>query len=149
MVGALTETIARLAAAIPLLGLNSADFLVAGDGFRLLEINPRPSATLDIFEPPGGSLFALHMSACAGALDVAAPKLPDAMAAALVYAERDLTIPALQWPDWAVDRPHTGAAIGTGEPLCTVHAFAATATEARQFADRRLATVLTWTHARA
>jgi predicted ATP-grasp superfamily ATP-dependent carboligase len=149
MVGALTETIARLAAAIPLLGLSSADFLVAGDGFRLLEINPRPSATLDIFEPPGGSLFALHMSACAGALDVAAPKLPDAMAAALVYAERDLTIPALQWPDWAVDRPHTGAAIGTGEPLCTVHAFAATATEARQFADRRLATVLTWTHARA
>ena len=71
-------------------GLNSADFLVAEDGFRLLEINPRPSATLDIFEPPGGSLFALHMSACAGALDFGAPSLPGATATAIVYAERDV-----------------------------------------------------------
>ena len=148
IVGALTESIDRLAATIPLAGLNSADFLVAGDGFRLLEINPRPSATLDIFEPPGGSLFALHMSACAGTLDFAAPSLPGAMATALVYAERDLIVPALQWPDWTADRPHAGAAIGVGAPLCTVHAFATTAAEARQLVDDRLATVLAWTHAR-
>ena len=149
IVGAMTESIDRLAATIPLAGLNSADFLVAGDGFRLLEINPRPSATLDIFEPPGGSLFALHMSACAGTLDFAAPSLPGAMATALVYAERDLIVPALQWPDWIADRPHAGAAVGAGAPLCTVHAFATTAAEARQLLDDRLATVLAWTHARA
>jgi predicted ATP-grasp superfamily ATP-dependent carboligase len=144
----LSEAVRRVAAAIPLFGLNSADFLVAGEGFRLLEINPRPSATLDIFEPPGGSLFALHMSACAGKLDFAAPSLPGASATAIVYAGRDLTIPALDWPDWTADRPHMGAAIKAGEPLCTVHATAATAAEARQLVDDRLATVLAWTQAR-
>jgi predicted ATP-grasp superfamily ATP-dependent carboligase len=146
--GPLAQTVHSLAAAIPLFGLNSADFLVAGDGFRLLEINPRPSATLDIFEPPGGSLFALHMSACAGELDFDAPSLPGATATAIVYAGHDGTIPALDWPDWTADRPHTGAAIKAGEPLCTVHATAATAAEARQLVDDRLATVLAWTQAR-
>jgi predicted ATP-grasp superfamily ATP-dependent carboligase len=146
--GLLTEAVRRIAAAIPLFGLNSADFLVAGDGFRLLEINPRPSATLDIFEPPGGSLFALHMSACAGKLDFAAPSMPGATATAIVYAGRDGAIPALDWPDWTADRPHTGAAIKAGDPLCTVHATAAIAAEARQLVDDRLATVLAWTQAR-
>ena len=145
---ALAACVQRIAAALPLFGLNSADFLVAEDGFRLLEINPRPSATLDIFEPPGGSLFASHMSACAGALDFETPNLPGAAATAIVYAESELTIPALDWPDWAADRPHAGAAIRAGEPLCTVHASAATATEARRLVDDRLATVLRWTHAR-
>lgn len=146
--GTLAACVQRIAAAIPLFGLNSADFLVAEDGFRLLEINPRPSATLDIFEPPGGSLFALHMSACAGTLDFEAPNLPGAAAMAIVYAESELTIPALDWPDWTADRPHAGSAIKAGEPLCTVHAFAPSATEARRLVDDRLATVLRWTSAR-
>ena len=68
----------RLARAIPLVGLNSADFLVDGDDFRLLEINPRPGATLDIFEPPKGSLFALHIAACEGELEPHAPSLAGA-----------------------------------------------------------------------
>jgi predicted ATP-grasp superfamily ATP-dependent carboligase len=148
-VGALTESIDRLVAAMPLCGLNSADFLVAGDDFRLLEINPRPSATLDIFEPPRGSLFALHMSACVAALDFVTPSLPGAMATAIVYAERDLIMPAWDWPDWTADRPHTGSVIKAGEPLCTVRASAATAADARQLIDDRLATVLAWTHAGA
>jgi len=144
---ALTHAVHRFAAATQLTGLNSADFLVDEHGFCLLEINPRPSATLDIFEPPGGSLFALHMSACDGALHSQALHLTGAAATAIVYAERDTTIPPLDWPDWTADRPHAGTAVKTGEPLCTVLAFAATATEARQLVENRLATVLTWTHA--
>ncbi len=38
-------------------GLNSIDFLVDGDSFTLIEINPRPGATLDIFEDRDGTLF--------------------------------------------------------------------------------------------
>ena len=48
---AMNEAVQRLGAMVPLRGLNSADFLVSGDVFTLLEINPRPGATLDIFEP--------------------------------------------------------------------------------------------------
>src|ERR1043165_7870130 len=81
---ALSDAVQRIAAAGQLRGLNSADFLVEGDRFRLLEVNTRPSATLDIFEPPGGSLFALHLSACAGALASRAPELAGAAATASV-----------------------------------------------------------------
>jgi predicted ATP-grasp superfamily ATP-dependent carboligase len=144
---ALMQAVHRFAAATQLAGLNSADFLVEEQGFWLLEINTRPSATLDLFEPPGGLLFALHMSACDGALHSQALHLTGAAATAIVYAERDTAIPPLDWPDWAADRPHAGTAVKTGEPLCTVLAFAATATEARQLVENRRATVLTWTHA--
>src|SRR6478672_6620031 len=82
---AMKEAVQRLGAMVPLLGLNSADFLVSGDVFTLLEINPRPGATLDIFEPAEGSLFAMHVSACQGALPATPPSYERARAAAIVY----------------------------------------------------------------
>src|SRR5262245_33087667 len=71
----LAESACRLAAALSLTGLNSADFIVNGDEFWILEINPRPGATLDVFEADGGSLFSLHMGACVGDLIDDAPRL--------------------------------------------------------------------------
>jgi predicted ATP-grasp superfamily ATP-dependent carboligase len=147
-VDALTAAIQRLAAAVPLLGLNSADFLVDGERCWLLEINPRPGATLDLFEPPQGSLFALHMAACSGKLTAAALDSEDAKATAIVYAEHDIaSVPALNWPYWTTDRPVMGSAIKAGEPLCTVYADGATAMDARTLAAQRHELVLAWTRA--
>ena len=73
--GTLAAAAERIAEATPLVGLNSVDFLVDGNEFWILEINPRPGATLDIFEPPEGSLFALHMAACEGELPQTTPRL--------------------------------------------------------------------------
>jgi methenyltetrahydromethanopterin cyclohydrolase len=73
-----------------LVGLNSADFLVDGERFWLLEINPRPGATLDIFETTDESLFAQHMAACAGKLATASRHPSGAKAAEIVYAEDDI-----------------------------------------------------------
>jgi uncharacterized protein len=147
-VDALTDAIQRLAAAVPLLGLNSADFLVDGARYWLLEINPRPGATLDIFEPPHGSLFALHMAACSGQLTYTAHDTVDAKATAIVYAEHDIaSVPALNWPCWTTDRPVMGSAIKAGEPVCTVYADGATATDARTLAVKRRESVLAWTRA--
>jgi predicted ATP-grasp superfamily ATP-dependent carboligase len=146
---ALTAAVRRLAGAIPLLGLNSADFLVDGENFWILEINTRPSATLEIFEPPEESLFALHVAACEGELVSAPPELAGAAAAAIAYARDDIAaFPALDWPDWAHDRPWRGSAIKAGEPLCTVHASAPTPAGARALVAERLEAVLAWTHAR-
>jgi predicted ATP-grasp superfamily ATP-dependent carboligase len=150
---ALAAVVHRLMQAIPLVGLNSADFLVDGDEFRLLEINPRPGATLDVFEPAEESLFALHVAACKGELGDAPPPLDGAFAAATVYAESDIVAsPATHWPDWTADRPVPGTAFRAGEPLCTVTAAAATAVAAKARVDERLAMVLAmvqdWTHAR-
>jgi len=145
----LSAAVHRLAAVMSLVGLNSADFLVDGDLFWLLEINPRPGATLDIFELPEGSLFALHMAACAGKLVVGSPYPEGAKAAAIVYAENDIpSVPTLHWPDWSADRPPAGSAIKAGQPLCTVYAYGSAAAGARALADERREMVLAWTHAR-
>jgi uncharacterized protein len=141
----LAQAACRLAAALSLVGLNSADFMVDGDDFCILEINPRPGATLDIFEAEGGSLFSLHMGACAGDLIDDAPRLDGAKASAIFYADRDVVAPErFEWPNWSSDRPNAGIAIKAGEPLCTVHAGAATGAEARALVDERLASVHMW-----
>lgn len=143
----LAQSAHQLAAALSLVGLNSADFMVDGDNFWILEINPRPGATLDIFETDGSSLFSLHMAACAGDLIDDAPRLRGARASAIFYAERDVVAPVrFEWPDWCADRPNAGTAIKAGEPLCTVHAGAATAAQARALVNERLALVHTWMH---
>jgi predicted ATP-grasp superfamily ATP-dependent carboligase len=148
LAAALADAAARVAGACTLVGLNSADFLVEGDQFRLLEINPRPGATLDIFEPPEEPLFALHVAACDGELSAVPPRRDGAAAAVIAYADRDIpSCPPLQWPAWTSDRPHAGTAIKAGEPLCTIHARAATAEAAQVLVGERLATVLASVHA--
>ena len=145
----LSGAVHRLAAAMSLVGLNSADFLVDSEVFWLLEVNPRPGATLDIFEPPEGSLFALHMAACVGKLFEGSHYPEGAKAAAIVYAEDDIaSLPVLDWPYWTADRPLAGSAIKAGQPLCTVYACSSAAAGARALTDERREMVLAWTRAR-
>ncbi len=63
----MTEATLRVAAAFQLRGLGSADFLVGDEGPLLLEINPRPGATLDIFDSDDMPLLGLHLDAVAQA----------------------------------------------------------------------------------
>lgn len=141
----LVAAVGRLSAAAALVGLNSADFMVDGERFWLLEINPRPGATLDIFESAPTSLFSMHMAACSGLLAPAPRYSDEARAAAIVYAEDDIpSFPALAWPDWSADRPQPGSAIKAGEPLCTVYACAPDVTRARAETEERRRQVLAW-----
>jgi uncharacterized protein len=144
----LEDAVRKIARAIPMLGLCSADFLVDGDDFRLLEVNPRPGATLDIFEAPQKSLFALHMAACAGELAAQAPSLAGVDATAIAYGKHDMHVPAFDWPEWTADRPRAGTMIRQGEPLCTILAAAAGHAETRALIEQRLETILARTHAR-
>ena len=139
---AMIAAVERLIALMPLIGLNSADFVVDDDAFQLLEVNPRPGATFDLFEPEGGSLFALHVDACRGTLPTSAPSYRGAMAGAIVYAKRDIAAaPALDWPEWTADRPSAGTRIKVEQPLCSVFARGETADEARQLVEQRCANV--------
>jgi predicted ATP-grasp superfamily ATP-dependent carboligase len=127
---------------MPLVGLNSADFVVDGDAIQLLEVNPRPGATFDLFEPEASSLFALHVDACRGTLPTSVPSYRGAMAGAIIYAKRDMAAaPALDWPEWTADRPPAGTRIGNEQPVCSVFARGETATEARQLVEQRSANV--------
>ncbi len=64
----ISGAVERLVSRTGLRGLNSADFLVREDGFDVLEVNPRPGATLDIFADADGALFRMHLDACEGVL---------------------------------------------------------------------------------
>lgn len=138
----LTVAVECLASETGLRGLNSLDVIAGpkgeGDDFTILEVNPRPGATLDVFDGPRVKLFGLHVAACEGRLpEGPAPHLAEAfpgmaVATAVVYAERDLTVPAgVSWPDWTADRPAAGTAIERGAPVCTVLARAETPQAAR------------------
>lgn len=133
----------RIGSATRLVGLNSIDFLVGDDGFHLLEINPRPGATLDIFADRDGFLFAAHLAACQGRLPQKPLRFPAAGATAILYAARDLEpVPALDWPDWCHDRQKPGTSLHKGDPVCTVSAEAETPEAARTLIDERLALFL-------
>ncbi|MDH3472408.1 MAG: ATP-grasp domain-containing protein [Rhodospirillales bacterium] len=141
----LGNVVRRLAAATRLVGLNSADFMVRDGAFDLLEVNPRPGATLDIFDlDPEAPLFALHCAACRGGLPKARQRTRRAAACAVVYAPRKITVPAMvKWPHWAADRPDPNSLIGRGEPLCTVLARGAKPSAARQEVAERAQRILT------
>lgn len=105
-------------------GLNGLDFMVNGQDWSLLELNPRPTATLELWDtPPFPPLFDLHVQACNGRLPVHLPRPPESMAVAVVYAPRMLLAhAAFPWPTWCADLPRAGQAIASGSPICTVHA---------------------------
>ena len=119
-------------------GLASFDFLVDGARFALLEINPRPGATLDIFAHP--QLFSAHVAACAGTLPAIPLHFADAQAAATLYCKNDIAqMPVLDWPDWVRDRSPPGSRLRSGDPLCTIISRASAPDAARRLLDLRSA----------
>ena len=116
----IARSVAIIASELDLVGLNSADFMVSADAVWLIEINPRPGATLDVFESNEAPLFARHVAACEGRPTPASPSFAF-KAAEIVYAPRDIVAPeGRSWPDWAVDRSPAGTRIVAGDPFCTV-----------------------------
>nr|CAJ01587.1 conserved hypothetical protein [Methylocapsa acidiphila] len=139
----LAEIATAIARQCKLRGLNGIDFLVDGDEIVLIEINPRPGATLDIFEDREGSLFQAHIDGCLGRLPERPLEFEGAAAAAIAYARRPIPcMPTLDWPDWAADRQKPRSALNLDDPLCTVKAHAALPGDARKLIAERTAFIL-------
>jgi predicted ATP-grasp superfamily ATP-dependent carboligase len=122
----------------------AADFLICDDAPLLLEINPRPGATLDIFDRGSRKLLSLHIEAVReGKLPSRALELQDAMASTIVYATRRAQAPADgAWPAWVGDRPKPSEWIDKSRPICTVSARAGTVAAARRLAEARRRKIL-------
>lgn len=117
----LHDIVTRLTNHLKLRGLCGIDVVIDDqEQCRLLELNPRPTATFELYEQ-GNSLLAAHISACQG-------QMPVLSAASIVrgqrvlYSDADLFIPVLTWPDWVTDRPAPEQLVKAGEPVCMVHA---------------------------
>jgi predicted ATP-grasp superfamily ATP-dependent carboligase len=132
------------ARAFGLRGLASADFVLTGNQFYLLEINPRPGATLDIYTGAETPLFALHVDALLnGHLPPSQPAIEGACASAIVFAPQAFGVPQdMIWPSWAADVPKPGERIDKQRPICTVLARAGTERRAKLLAETRKASVL-------
>jgi predicted ATP-grasp superfamily ATP-dependent carboligase len=119
---AMRAAVTYVSSALGLVGLVAFDFILAGDQPHLVEVNPRPSATLDVFDDERGSLFSAHVAACADHV----PQLPapqGARAAAVLYADpAALTVNTVAWPEWTADRPGPGTSIPRYRPIATVFA---------------------------
>ena len=105
-------------------GLCGLDFVCNDSGWQLLELNPRPTATVELWDIHGmPPLLGCHLRACAGMLPDGPMHAGGAHALAVAYASHNLQVPEhAQWPAWCRDLPPPGQRIQTGTPLCTVHA---------------------------
>jgi predicted ATP-grasp superfamily ATP-dependent carboligase len=133
------KAVHALSAALRLVGLVSFDFLLVDGAPWLLEVNPRPSATLDVFDDAAGTLFRAHLAACAGATPPPLPPREGACAAAILYADRGrLGVGTGHWPEWTADRPPPGTRIPRYHPVATVFARGATPEAALRSCRARL-----------
>lgn len=113
-----------LVVATGLVGLNGLDFLLQGERWLALEVNPRPTATMDLYDQDyARGLFDWHVRACRGELPDRLPRPRAVRAHAVVYVSGALRVPAdFVFPRWCSDLPNAGARLTHGDPLCTVHA---------------------------
>lgn len=116
----------KLVQVFALCGLNSLDFIQAEGNYYVLEINPRPPASMQLYD----NVFQQHIEACLGKLPNDNAVQNRYSAYQIVYADHDIIIPDdFIWPDWCMDLPSARTLISKGQPICSI---IASQTESRQ-----------------
>jgi uncharacterized protein len=126
-----------LTRAFGLQGLASLDFLLQGEQVSVLELNPRPPASMALYAEAG--ILAAHVAACLRA-ELPPPRIRRAPQRVrgheIVYAGRTLRLDEhaasrlAGWPE-AHDLPCAGGSFEPGDPLCSLSATGADAQEVR------------------
>jgi uncharacterized protein len=116
---------AHLAAAFDLHGLFGVDLVWDGERAWVVEVNPRPTGSLECVEAAHGvGVFTAHVAACAGRLPSIAPGLvpPRAAGKAILFATEDVRVGDTRgWTGRGIrDVPHPGEHIEAGHPICTL-----------------------------
>jgi len=131
------EAAEKLTVELGLIGMNSLDAVLEGERLWILELNPRLSATFNLYP----NLLQAHIGASSGEViklsnefDLA--KMSTSKAELILYADQALNIPVdFSWPDWVADIPsfeNGNIKIAENEPICTVFAEAQDALAAQQ-----------------
>jgi predicted ATP-grasp superfamily ATP-dependent carboligase len=122
------EICAHLAAAFGLRGVFGVDLVWDGALPWVVEVNPRPVASLETIDAVHGvRSFAAHLAGCAGGLPPTGSgpspaDRPGAAGKAVLFATADLRVPDTS--DWTArgirDVPHPRERIAAGRPICTL-----------------------------
>lgn len=116
----ITDWLKQMVPVFGLKGLNSLDFIHANGFSYVLEINPRPSASMQLYDE---NLLIRHIQASVEATLVPQPLTAERLPIGyqIVYAERDICIPnQFEWPEWCMDLPKPGDMCRTGQPICSI-----------------------------
>ena len=128
------HTAQKLTTALGLCGINSLDAIFDGETLLILELNPRLSATFDLYQ----NLLPAHIQACAGKLVDIEPQPSASNAQLIVYADVLMQIASdKKWPTWVADISPPNSIIAAGMPICTVLATAQNAAAATQMVLER------------
>lgn len=132
------QIMSKLTATFCLRGLCGVDFILNQDDLYVLEINPRPTATLSLQNSTAG-LFNRHLQACRGEMEgFQAVNTDSFKAMQVVFADSPCRISAnMEWPDWVRDIPANGAMIRENQPLLTVYAEANSRSETLELLEQR------------
>lgn len=130
-----------------LVGVNGVDFIVRDGVPVAIEVNPRGSASMELVDRVCDvPVMAAHVESCLsdGVPHVARQRQNGVMGKAVVFAKANVTAgDTRRWleRDDVRDVPWPGAAIGRGEPICTVFATARTFAECHAALVARAATI--------
>jgi predicted ATP-grasp superfamily ATP-dependent carboligase len=116
---------AHLALAFGLRGLFGVDLVWDGERAWVVEVNPRPTGSLECVEAAHEvGVFAAHLEGCGGRLpQVALATTPRRAAGkAILFATRDVRVGDTRgWPALGIrDVPHPGELIAARHPICTL-----------------------------
>ncbi len=146
---AVTAAVRALAASFALRGLGSLDFMLDGDRVQVLEVNPRPPASMALYGGNGhpaasNPIAADHVRAC---LQGVLPRRPEVTASAAVLGIEIVFAPHRLWLSESAaqrlaghrachDLPAAGQQFDVGDPLCSVSAGGTSAEQVRALLDR-------------
>jgi predicted ATP-grasp superfamily ATP-dependent carboligase len=116
---------AHMARAFELRGLFGVDLVWDGERAWVVEVNPRPTGSLECIEAAHqAGVFAAHLEGCAGRLPQVAPAPTPRRATgkAIVFATGDVRVGDTRgWPARGMrDVPHPRERIAAGHPICTL-----------------------------
>jgi uncharacterized protein len=116
---------AHLALEFGLCGLFGVDLVWDGESAWVVEVNPRPTGSLECVETAHEvGVFAAHLDGCAGRLPSISPAPEPRRAAgkAILFANQDMRVGDTRgWPGRGIrDVPHPDERIAAGHPICTL-----------------------------
>ncbi len=138
--------IESLSPRLGLRGINSCDAILHKGKVSILEINPRLSATMDLYPTRQGGLLAAHLSCFkqknkqSVSDDLYVPE-NKVRAHQVYYADKKRYINSKIWPDWASDIPCEGAVILQNMPICTIKAEAQSSAEVKALLANRVSSL--------
>ena len=123
----LLDNASKLTRRLGLRGLNCIDYILSGDGPVMLELNPRPSATMQLYS--NLPLWDGHLQACVGELPSTPFQQAGLSAYAIVYAQEDVIVEETMFKEpfatvVCCDIPTGKRRIEKGEPICSLRVCA-------------------------